>query len=360
MSQIFKKETESELFHWGRNGNQALIAFSLQGKSHKQSNMPLQDNHALRLLPNGWSLLVVCDGVGSNLYSDRGSRIAANSFADFVVQYLGSFLNAESLFNLMISAAHYATGKLKDVAFEEGNPIREYNTTLHAAIYANGMVYYFHSGDGGIIVLNSEGTFQSLTEPQKDQEYVIPLLSNPENWEVGQTDTRVQSVLLCTDGVYDKLAGAILRKHGDGLDKGLCTFFLSPWCFDFWEEPEHIAEAMSSVFSDQVSLNNLYEPIVKGVAQGKQEHKIPASQFVLDWVYANNYPLESLQGIQDDITIAILQNTAERPAEQPMEYFKGPDWKTIQKNVYARLYGNTLDIEIPNWTPVGPEFPPQR
>ena len=345
MNQIFEKETESGLFHWTENGDQAMLAFSLQGKSHKQSNSPMQDNHALRLLPNGWSLLVVCDGVGSNLYSDCGSRIAANSFADFVVRYLGSFLDADSLFQLMISAAHYATGKLKDIALEEGNPLREYNTTLHAAIFANGMVYYFHSGDGGIIVMKADGTFQTLTEPQKDQEYVIPLLSDPNNWEVGQTDDRVQSVLLCTDGVYEKLAGTILRKYGGGLDKGLCTFFLSPWCFKFWEKPGKIAETMSSVFSDQVSRNNLYQPISEGVAQGEQESMDIAAQFVLEWIYANNYPLESLQGIQDDITVAVLQNVSERPARQPMEYYKGPDWKTIQKTVYEQLYGSALPVD---------------
>ena len=340
MDKINNSTIGADLFTWAKLDQQALIAFSLQGKSHKQSGTPLQDNHALRILPNGWSLLVICDGVGSKSHSDDGSRIAANAFADFTVRFFGSYLDKNSILNLLVCAAHYATGEMNQAAQVKDCPVHDYNTTLHAVIFANGLVYYFHSGDGGIIALTEDGSFDCLTIPQKYQEYVIPLLDGPSHWQVGMSTNRAQSVLLCTDGVYDKLAGSVLRKHGDGIDRGICTFFLNPWCYDNWDSPETVMRQMSLVFTEQAKPNDFYQILAKGIAQGLPEEEEAASVFVRDWIYCDNYPLTALQGIQDDITVAIVQNTAERPSRKPMEYLKGPDWETIRKRVYNSLYGS--------------------
>ncbi|MCR5013075.1 MAG: protein phosphatase 2C domain-containing protein [Lachnospiraceae bacterium] len=339
MERVISKKTDGDLFSWVKQDDQTLIAFSLQGRSHKKDNIPLQDNHAIRILPNGWKLLVVCDGVGSKPHSDEGAEIAANAFADFIAKFFGSYLDDNSVLNLLKCAAHYATGEMCQRASLKNNNIHNYNTTLHAVIFANGIVYYFHSGDGGIIALTEEGVFKRLTEPQKDEQYVVPLLAGPEQWEVGKADFCAQSVLLCTDGVYDKLAGSILKKYGEEIDKGICTFFLNPWCFDSWDNPKMIAEKMSLVFTDRAQPNDFYQIVAKGIAQGKAEGENEASIFVRDWIYNENYPLAALQGIQDDITVAIVQNTAERPACRPMEEFKGPDWETISREVYRKLYG---------------------
>ncbi len=339
MDGIKQKETGQDLVSWGTAGKQALIAFSLQGRSHRQTGTPLQDNHALRILPNGWSLAVVCDGVGSKPHSDEGSRIAANAFADFAVRFFGSYQDAESILNLLKCAAHHATGEMDREARKNGRSVHDYNTTLHAAVFANGMVDYFHSGDGGIIALKEDGTFDRLTEPQKDEEYVIPLLNGPSGWVTGTSGTRVQSVLLCTDGVYDKLSGPVLRKYGDGIDKGISTFFLNPWCFDDWDKPEHIAGQMKLVFSDEAEPNDFYQAVARGIAQGEEDKEEEASVFVRDWIYCDNTPLSALQGIQDDISVAVIQNTAERPARQPMDSLKGPDWVSIRQQVYGKLYG---------------------
>lgn len=339
MHEIIEKKSEHSLISWGTHEKQTLLAFSLQGKSHSQSKTPLQDNHALRFLPNGWSIAVVCDGVGSKPHADDGSQLAANAFADFFVKYFGSYQDENSIYSLLICAAHYATGEMYYKASLEQNNIHDYNTTLHAAVFANGLVYYFHSGDGGIIVLTKNGIFERLTEPHKDEQYVIPLLSGPNHWEVGKSKDIVQSVLLCTDGVYDKLSGAILRKYGEGIDKGLCTFFMNPWCFDSWNNPESIANKLCGIFSDHAQPNDLYPAIANGIAQGETDNIEAASIFVRDYIYYDNYPLTLLQGIQDDITVAIIQNTAMRPAKQPMEYFKGPDWEALRKRVYDGLYG---------------------
>ena len=316
----------------------AVIAFSLQGKSHRRQHLPLQDCHAVRSLQNGWSLAVVCDGVGSKPHSDEGSRIAANAFANFVTDFWGSYQDPDSILNLMKCAALYATGKMRNLAEKSGNSIHDYSTTLHAAIYANGMLYWFHSGDGGIIALMKDGTYKLLTTPQKDEEYVLPLLEGPSRWELGKSEDPVQSVMLCTDGIYDKIAGTVLRKYGDGIDKGIATFFLSPRAFDDWNDLEVIAERMRSVFDDSSQPNDFYPFIAKAISRGT-DCEDEAFIFVRDNIFSENRPMQSLQSIQDDITVAIIQDTAGEPPIMPLDYYKGPDWTAISQSVSKILYG---------------------
>ena len=323
---------------WSINKSHAMIAFSLRGKAHIHQGMPLQDCHAIRTLPNGWSLAVVCDGVGSKPHSDEGSRIAANSFANFMTDFWGSYLDADSVLNLMKSAALYATGEMRCASERSGFPINDYSTTLHAAVYANGLVYWFHSGDGGIIALLEDGTYQLLTTPQKEGEYVIPLLEGPSQWETGKTEIRAQSILLCTDGIYNKIAGKVLRKYGDGIDKGITTFFLNPWSFEGFDNTVENIRRLERVFDDSAEPNDFYPDIAHGIAQGDDDEDL-AFAFVRDEIFSDNRPLQSLKNIQDDVTIALIQDTGRKPKKQSMEYFRGPDWTAINQRVSEILYG---------------------
>ena len=338
MFENYQYDSEGLLQSWCVNGSQALIAFSLQGKSHKRQNMPLQDSHAIRVLPNGWNLAVVCDGVGSKPCSDEGARTAANAFANFVTDFWGSYQNPESILNLMKCAALYATGKMLGLAKQNERSIHDYSTTLHAVIYANGMLYWFHSGDGGIIALMKDGTYQPLTNPQKEGEYVLPLLEGPQRWILGKSDAPVQSVLLCTDGIYDKIAGTILRRHGEGIDKGIAAFFLSPWAFEDWSEPESIAKQMTLVFDDASKPNDFYPIIAKAVCQGGSNEE-EAFCFVRDEIFSDDRPLHSLKSVQDDITVSIIQDIAGKPRVMPLDYYKGPDWEAINRSIAEILYG---------------------
>ena len=337
MEYVHNQANEEGLLSWYADSRAAMIGVSLRGKSHTAHDMPMQDYHCLRVLPNGWLLAVVCDGVGSEEHADIGASIAAVSFADYTVKYWGAFLDEGSILNLLKCAALYAAGKICRESGNAGNPVRQYSTTLHAAVYANGVVYYFHSGDGGIIAMHDDGTYSLLTKPQKgeDGESVVPLMAGPKAWQAGVADSGVQSILLCTDGVYDKIAGKILRKYDEGLDKAIVAFFISPWAADPSETPKESAELFRRVFRENQP-NDFYPRIAKAVAQGNDD--CDSMQFVADYVFQNNRPLTSLQGIQDDITIAVIQNTAQYPELQPMEYYKGPDWETINQRVYRLLY----------------------
>ena len=75
-----------------------------------------------------------------------------------------------------------------------------------------------------------------------------------------------------------------------------------------------------------------------GIAQGTADADA-ASIFVLNEIYAHSRPLQALKNIQNDITVAIIQDIGHKPRIQPMEYFKGPDWPAINRRVYEILYG---------------------
>lgn len=338
--------TDSALLSWEKGRCWSALGVSLQGLNHQQGGEALQDSHALRTLPCGWGLAVVCDGVGSEPHADIGARLAAESFADFTQRYWGFYQDEQSVLNLLRCAAMHAMGRLKRQAQADGCPLQEYSTTLHAAVYANGLAYFLHAGDGGILALLESGEYISLTSPMKDEdgERVVPLLAGPEYWQTGASPERVQSLLLCTDGVYDKLAGVILRDYG-GVDRGVASFFMSPWAFDCWDEPKKIAQCFQKAFRGGEP-NDFYPHIVKAVAQGGDEEA--AGAFVVERVYQKNRPLELLQGIGDDITVTLIQGIPAAVQIRPMEDYASPDWEDMNRKVYIRLFGELPRDELSN------------
>lgn len=313
--------------------------FSLRGKSHKKSGDPLQDFHALSELPGGWFLAVVADGVGSEPHSDVGSQLAVESFVEFITSRWGYFRDKDSILNLMKSGFLYAAGKMMMKASQDKNIINEYSTTLHATIMAHNIIYYAHAGDGGIIALSEQGELVLVTEPLKaeDGECVIPLLAGPDYWQFGSADVPVNGVLLCTDGVYDKVAGMMLRHQPCKMDRALVSYFLNPWSFDFEADPSHTVEKVAKVFSD-AEPNDFYPHIVASIAQGGDDEK--AGEMVVRYIFDNDRPLETCKGINDDITVAVIRSRCRFPEKQPLEYYMPPDWSSITKNVYSILYGS--------------------
>lgn len=321
-----------------RTKGACAVAASIQGLSHAKRQEPMQDWHILRELEDGWVLAVVCDGVGSEKYADIGAKTAAESFSEFIVRFGGFFKDRGSILDLMKTACMHAVGKLEAIAEKNAHAVHEYSTTLHAAIFANGIIYYAHAGDGTIIAMTDEGNMILLTEPQKgaDETSVIPLLAGPENWQFGSAAMSAQSILLCTDGVGDQIAGTVLRQEACKLDRPLAAYFLSPWAFDYKGNLNDIACEMADAF-DGTNPEQFYHRIILAIAQGQSERK--ATQFVGE-IYEKGVrlPARVLQGIQDDITVAVVQKAGCFPDEQPMEWYQPPDWETINRRIYKILY----------------------
>ncbi|MGI6695807.1 MAG: PP2C family serine/threonine-protein phosphatase [Christensenellales bacterium] len=321
-----------------RSGCLLVLPICIRGKSHEILNMPLQDACAVRSLPNGWVIAAVADGVGSEPRADEGAIIAAHAAVDFCADFFGYSLDDNSIFDLLQSAYQHATGEIHHKAACEGANVHEFSTTLHTAIFTGRTVYFGHAGDGGLIALCHNGNYTPLTQPQKgdDGEAVIPLLAGPQYWQFGRSDEPVFSVLLCTDGVFDKICSTILRKYADGIDMTLAGFFLSPYSFNWAKtSDEAVLAIMNKAFRD-AKPNDFYPHIVKMIAQDGDE-KI-AQQFVLDHIIQRNRPLRMLQDIRDDISAVVLTQKGVFPDTVPIEKYTPPDWDKINAQIYAELY----------------------
>ena len=189
------------------------------------------------------------------------------------------------------------------------------------------------------LTMDCEGRFHACTKPQKaaDGESVITLLAGSDSWQFGKVED-VLAAMILTDGVYDKLASKSLQLFWNGIDCDLTAFFMSPWAFDLSRNtPEANCDEMIAAFRT-ASPNEFYSRMVRAVAQGDDEEE--AKDFVIEHILQGNRPLKTLQGIQDDISVAVMQNRAIRPSCLPMDYYLPPDWEEINRRIRFQLFGN--------------------
>ena len=327
------------------NAKYMAAAASLQGLRHVSSDITMQDHHALISLPGDYMLAVVADGVGSEPYADKGSKMAADCFAQFVMDRWGWFMDSDSLLNLLKSACYYTTGEIQALADREGNSVNSYSTTLHAVIFAGSQLYYANAGDGGIIAFTEDGELLLVTEPMRDEEYVIPLLAGPDRWQFGIVEQQIKSVLLCTDGLFDKLAGSLLRKQESKMDRALAAWFVSPWAWNPEEDPSDQAITLGKVFRDMDD-DTFYKRMALVLAQGQDISD--SNKFVADHIRNGNRPLKTLREIGDDITAAVVCRRYGEPGIQPLSYYSPPDWDRIYQEAYNILYGPVDAVSLPD------------
>lgn len=316
---------------------------SLRGISHEAGNMPLQDSYAAAELENGWIVLAVADGVGSEPRAEVGAEIAAETVVDHLRRLWGYRVDDRSVERMLYAAYQAACAEIFARAVRDGAPFRTYSTTLHTVIFSDGLLYIMHAGDGGVAILTEEGEFQRVTHPMKgeDGESVVPLQGGPERWQFSVCRERAQSVIVATDGLWDKLCPPILRAYGDerGVEQSIASFFLSPWARNWREAPlQEIVERETRVFrgEPEAAIPEFYETLVQAVAQGGQT--AAAQEVVKTRVAPGNVPVKMLRGIKDDITLLTLVRFDPTPEPMPLERFSPPDWAAVNRWVSERLY----------------------
>lgn len=280
---------------------------SLQGVDHKRLNIPCQDAHRIKTLPNGWVIAAVADGVGSALYSEYGSKVAVDTVINFCVDnmpFTCGVVSAESdLIPLLRVAYNKAYKNIWELAESQGNDFKDYDTTLDVVIYNGNNIIYGHCSDGGIIALNDNGYYDCVTERMKgeDGESMIPLRFR-EKWEFGIYQKSSSSILLFTDGIYDFARQDFLEKN--------------------WEHP-------------------LYIPLLIRMSNTNFLPKRSES-----WEgYFDSFTAESFwkEQVSDDRTFVTLINLNKTSTLVESSYYEEPDWAEIMKLVNKRLYGLDLD-----------------
>ena len=329
----------------------AVHGLSLRGLSHETSNMPMQDSHAAIELSNGWIVLAVADGVGSQPRSDVGAQKAVEAVVNHISNFRGFYIDEKSIEIMLYSAYQSACAEIFEQAIKDKAPVREYSTTLHTVIFADGILYIMHVGDGGVAVITESGEFKKLTSPMKDTdgESVIPLQAGPKAWQFITSYERAQSVIVTTDGFWDKLCPQILDKFGyeSGIEKSIASFFMSPWARDWKNEDlNEIMKKENCVMRSDMAeaVPEFYNTLVQAVAQGEDISE--AQELIKKKVAPGNVPLKLLQGIMDDITALSLIRFDPLPYKSAISDFSPPNWDEISQWANDRLTGKTAPRSV--------------
>lgn len=278
-----------------------------RGLYHANKGTVCQDAHRYEKCSDGMCIAAVADGLGSEEYSDIASRIAV----DVCVEHCKAIINEHSSDDDVLAAAKasfaLAQARIEAEAENADRPLDQYDTTLSLAILICGTLYYGHSGDSGIIALTDEGRYEKVTKQQRDDEgRVFPLYFGAEKWVFGKWESKVSSVLLATDGVYELFFPVYIRNEEVSIYVALARYFMDP-------DILHIARDGEDAVCERI---------------GKFLGGIPENQ------------------LNDDKTLLVVMDTDVIAIKQPEEYYAEPDWDRLKeqykqkwlKEAYPDLY----------------------
>jgi hypothetical protein len=150
-----------------------VIAASVQGVSHKRHEMPCQDAHAWRILPDGALAAAVADGAGSATHAEIGAVCAAQAaVAALADRYgmLGPVGDATAIRPLLMGALVAAREAVEVAAETHGVTPRDLATTLIVVLATRDWIAVAQVGDGATVAADYAGTLSALTTPP-DAEY---------------------------------------------------------------------------------------------------------------------------------------------------------------------------------------------
>lgn len=265
---------------------------NMAGAYHVKNNIVCQDSFYVKKLNDNITIAAVADGLGSEKYSDIGSKIASRVAVEHCIKNYNSNLNEDEVKKLMNNAFVYGYKSILEEAEAAGEDEDEYDTTLSLVIFDDTKLYFGQSGDSGIVVLLDTGEYIKLSDEQND-EYgnVYPLCSGPDVWQFGKAKGNVASVMLMTDGVLKRICPKILKYDDRNINVNV------PFAESFMRRNESSDEAVDLF---QTSLREFLE----------------------------NYPEEK---IDDDKTVVLIYSDTIDAARMDETYYKAPNWDKLHK-----------------------------
>ena len=279
-----------------------------QGAYHVKTGTPCQDAHLFRKINDRFSVGAVADGLGSQQFTDVASALAVETAVESCAEKIDELTEPEEILSVIRESFSQALRTIEERAEADGNPPDQYDTTLTLAVYREGTVYFGHSGDSGIVVQNIDGTYEPITEQQRDENGCVFPLSFGESYWVFGTKENVASVLLATDGIYETLFPYLLCGEDVNIYVALANFLMSNESLGFTpENSDEISKKMSAFIAN-----------------------IPGEQ------------------VSDDKTALVMLDDSVAAARQPEEYYQVPDWAALKqkrdeeykRKAYPHLYDN--------------------
>lgn len=262
-----------------------------QGAYHVKNNTPCQDAHSFCRISDRFAIGAVADGLGSERYSDIAAKIAVSEAVNYCRDNLSDTSASDTITTVLNQAFSNALACIENTAKENNHPLDQYDTTLAVVVFLDGNVYYGNSGDSGIVVLNADGTYESITEQQRDDcGCVFPLCFGEEYWAFG-TKNDVASVFLATDGMYETLFPYLLKNEEVNIYVALARFMMDNDLLKFSVENEaDIQKRMETFISS-----------------------IPGEQ------------------VSDDKTVLVMLDDSVCTQKQSDEYYAMPDWVKLKQ-----------------------------
>ena len=264
---------------------------SSKGTDHIRNGVVCQDSHKIIRCGEDMIIAAVADGLGSEKYTDKASKLAAHISTTYCWKKLKKNSSRDEILEVIQNSFTTSQMLIEKFARKADHDIDQYDTTLSLAILVNDRLYYGQSGDSGILAMGTDGAFYQVTEQQRDEEgRVFPLIYS-DRWTFGEYEKPVESVLLATDGMFETFFPIYIK-----------------------DEPVNIHVALAKFFMDRDSL--MFEETGEEAVQSSME------KFINE--------IDRKQ-VSDDKTIGVLVNGSVQSTRQPKEYYDEPDWDVLRK-----------------------------
>jgi hypothetical protein len=155
-----------------------LLGASVAGSKHLDAGGECQDRHGYLELPNGTLLIAVADGAGSATYAATGADCAVKATLASLEKQLtaqefqGGAAACEALLRSALIEARASLEALPNEAHPQApvqgtapSRLRDFATTLLAAVIAPDWAGALQVGDGAIVARRADAAIQALTWP---------------------------------------------------------------------------------------------------------------------------------------------------------------------------------------------------
>ena len=148
-----------------------VVAASVQGTSHQKREIPCQDAHAYRLLPDEILLIAVADGAGAAEQAAAGAALAITETMRALEAALQKRSpNSKAMWrSVLVGAFKQARQAIIELAASQGGSPQKFATTLTCVIASAQWLAVAQVGDGIAVAQANNGRLFTTLTPQRGE-----------------------------------------------------------------------------------------------------------------------------------------------------------------------------------------------
>ena len=172
-----------------------------------ERDVPCQDAHLYRVLPEGHLVIAVADGAGSAARSDEGARLAVQqAILSLEIVLSDSIPTDELLWRATMAQCFADAGDaIAQLAAQDGSSLRVFATTLTCAVVTPDQLIVGQIGDGLAVASDGEGNLLATVRPQRgeyaNEAYFLTMPQAGDYVDVQVHALTVRALAMSTDGL---------------------------------------------------------------------------------------------------------------------------------------------------------------